>query len=414
MPYYIDRNNPDCNGYAVVKENGEVIGCHRKLEDALDQMVAISLEEDIEPGGYLDDKKNIDIKQYSPPQAAREEAKRGLEWRREFGRGGTAVGIARARDISNGVNLSEETIKRMVSFFARHEVDKEAEGFRPGEDGYPSNGRIAWALWGGDAGRSWANKIVRSLDNDNSEKNVTVLDIREVNKMNLKSFPATIEVKSIADIDSPNGSFTALVSVFNNVDLVGDRVMPGAFKKSLEKYRSEGKTLPIVWNHDFGTAESFIGKTISAEETDKGLLIKGSFFDTPRAQMVRTLLNEKVVTQFSFAYDTIDQEKGKDGVNELKELHILEASVTLKGANPATQLIEAKNSLEVDLKAGRVLSQKNENKIREAMMLLDEVLSDLNDVYDDEEEENELDDEMEKSDNSIIKYSIDITELELE
>lgn len=101
-----------------------------------------------------------------PPQGARDEAKRGLEWRREYGRGGTEVGIARARDISNGLNLSDDTIGRMVSYFARHEVDKEAEGWRPGEDGYPSNGRIAWALWGGDAGRTWANSRWAQINRD--------------------------------------------------------------------------------------------------------------------------------------------------------------------------------------------------------------------------------------------------------
>lgn len=104
----------------------------------------------------------------TPNQAMKEEAQRGLDWRSELGRGGTEVGIARARDIVNGKNLSDETIMRMYSYFSRHEVDKEAEGFRPGEDGYPSNGRIAWALWGGDAGQSWAKaqreKIDRSLD----------------------------------------------------------------------------------------------------------------------------------------------------------------------------------------------------------------------------------------------------------
>lgn len=94
----------------------------------------------------------------TPNEAMKEEAQRGLDWRSEFGRGGTEVGIARARDIVNGRDLSEETIGRMVSYFARHEVDKEAEGFRPGEDGYPSNGRIAWALWGGDPGKTWAEK----------------------------------------------------------------------------------------------------------------------------------------------------------------------------------------------------------------------------------------------------------------
>ena len=101
-----------------------------------------------------------------PNEAMREEAQRGLDWRSEYGRGGTEVGIARARDISNGENLSMETVGRMASYFARHEVDKEAEGFRPGEDGYPSNGRIAWALWGGDAGQSWANRILEQEDDD--------------------------------------------------------------------------------------------------------------------------------------------------------------------------------------------------------------------------------------------------------
>jgi len=57
----------------------------------------------------------------------------------------------------------------MKSFFARHEVDKQAEGFRQGEKGYPSNGRIAWALWGGDAGQAWANKVVDQMDSEDEE-----------------------------------------------------------------------------------------------------------------------------------------------------------------------------------------------------------------------------------------------------
>ena len=100
----------------------------------------------------------------TPNQAMREEAQRGLDWREEFNRGGTEVGVARARDIVNNRNLSINTVRRMSSFFARHEVDKDAEGFSPGEDGYPSAGRIAWALWGGDAGRSWANRILEEED----------------------------------------------------------------------------------------------------------------------------------------------------------------------------------------------------------------------------------------------------------
>jgi HK97 family phage major capsid protein len=100
----------------------------------------------------------------TPSDAMAKEAKRGLEWREEYGRGGTAVGVARARDISNKRELSIETVNRMSSYFARHEVDKKGEGFSPGEKGYPSAGRIAWALWGGDSGQAWVRRIKKSME----------------------------------------------------------------------------------------------------------------------------------------------------------------------------------------------------------------------------------------------------------
>ena len=101
---------------------------------------------------------------YKPTDGMKTEAQRGLDWREEYGRGGTEIGIGRARDIVAGRQLSEDVVKRMYSFFSRHEVDKQAEGFRPGEEGYPSNGRIAWALWGGDAGFSWSKDKVKSME----------------------------------------------------------------------------------------------------------------------------------------------------------------------------------------------------------------------------------------------------------
>ena len=119
-----------------------------------------------------------------PSEGMVAEAKRGLEWRKEHGRGGTEVGVARARDISNGKDLSLDTVKRMRSFFARHEVDKQADGFSPGEDGYPSAGRIAWALWGGDAGQSWANKIVKSMDAaDERQEEIDMKEEKDINEI---------------------------------------------------------------------------------------------------------------------------------------------------------------------------------------------------------------------------------------
>jgi HK97 family phage prohead protease len=112
-----------------------------------------------------------------PTDAMVEEAERGLAWRDEFNRGGTAVGVARARDISNKVRLSPETVQRMASFFARHEVDKQGQGFEVGEDGYPSAGRIAWALWGGDAGQSWADARLAQIAALEADRSLRMIDL---------------------------------------------------------------------------------------------------------------------------------------------------------------------------------------------------------------------------------------------
>lgn len=328
MPYFISNDNPNCSGWAVEKEDGEVIGCHRTRQEAIDQMVALSIAEDIEPGGERS--KNIDDR--TPPEAAREEARRGLEWRREYNRGGTEVGVARARDIANGRNLSVETLKRMSSYFARHEVDKEGQGWNRDEEGYPSAGRIAWALWGGDPARTWANNLLERIENANEEKRSTSINMLS------KSAKAIFEVKN--DLTNENsGEVSALVSIFNNVDLVGDRVMPGAFEKSLNAIKEAGRAIPFIWSHDWGNPDSYIGKIYDAEETEEGLLVKAELFDTATAQHIRQLLASGVINEFSFAYDVIDQKEAEDGVNELLELNILEAGPTLKGANPDTQLI---------------------------------------------------------------------------
>jgi HK97 family phage prohead protease len=333
MPYYVSNDNPDCSGWAVEKDDGEVVGCHRTRQEAIDQMVAVSLAEDIEPGGVRSTKAYPDL---TPPQGVREEAERGLEWRREYNRGGTAVGVARARDLANGRTLSIETIRRMLSYFARHEVDKQGEGWSPGEDGYPSAGRIAWALWGGDPGRSWATRMNNAWEAE-LERTTRSGTSKHMNIKRLTS-SAKFEFKS-ADESGKNGEVTALVSVFDNVDLVGERVMKGAFKKSLEQYAESGKSIPMVWSHQWDNPDYFIGAVREAAETDEGLLVKAELFDSPTANHIRTLMKEGVVTEFSFAYDILDEGRGKDGVRELKELSILEVGPTLRGANPATRLI---------------------------------------------------------------------------
>jgi HK97 family phage portal protein len=110
----------------------------------------------------FDDASESGLK-FFPSKEMKEEAQRAIEWRDAGRDGGTAVAWARANQIINGEKLSESTVLRMYSFFRRHEVDKQAEGFRPGEDGYPSAGRVAWAAWGGDAGYRWATAARKEI-----------------------------------------------------------------------------------------------------------------------------------------------------------------------------------------------------------------------------------------------------------
>lgn len=100
----------------------------------------------------------------TPTDGMAKEAQKALDWRKDGHSGGTAVGLARARQLVNKQELSPSTVRRMHSFFSRHEVDKKGEGFSPGEPGYPSKGRVAWALWGGDPGQTWARAKSETLD----------------------------------------------------------------------------------------------------------------------------------------------------------------------------------------------------------------------------------------------------------
>lgn len=99
---------------------------------------------------------------FTPPEEVAEAARKGLALRRRFRRGGTAVGLARGRDLKNRRNLSPDTVVRMTSYFARHAVDKDAPNF--GNDADPSAGYVAWLLWGGDPGRDWAESLRAEME----------------------------------------------------------------------------------------------------------------------------------------------------------------------------------------------------------------------------------------------------------
>lgn len=92
----------------------------------------------------------------TPPPEVASVAEKGLELRRKYKRGGTNVGVARARDLKGRKSLSPQTIKRMVNFFDRQEVHRQDVNF--GNEDDPSPEYVGWLLWGGDPGRRWAQQ----------------------------------------------------------------------------------------------------------------------------------------------------------------------------------------------------------------------------------------------------------------
>lgn len=199
------------------------------------------------------------------------------------------------------------------------------------------------------------------------------------------------QIKAVGKEDGlEDGQFSALVSVFGNVDSYGDRIVKGAFADDVKRWKS-GEPLPIVWSHKWDDPFAHIGTALSAEETDRGLLVKAQIEDldtNPTAAQVHRLLKSRRVTQFSFAYDVLDggfvQEeiKGADGdapmtreVYELRRLKTHEVGPCLLGVNQETELIGAKAAnLALAAAAGRQLDAGSLKRIGQTIEALREVI----------------------------------------
>ena len=152
-----------------------------------------------------------------------------------------------------------------------------------------------------------------------------------------KQFTATVQ-------PGDAGEITALVSVFGNVDHAGEKVMPGAFKASLERRKPKG-----VWAHQW---DQPIAKTLEARETPEGLVIRGQFnLDTQRGREAYSDIKFGIIDEFSIGYrvvkDSYDSEQ-KD-IRQLDELDLFEWSPVLVGMNPATELLTIKSDVPATL-----------------------------------------------------------------
>lgn len=226
---------------------------------------------------------------FKPSKGMIAEAKKGLAWRQEYGRGGTAVGVTRARDISNGKNLSLSTVKRMRSFFARHEVDKQGKGFSPGEDGYPSRGRIAWALWGGDPGKTWSEAIVRRESEKESMNEISVP------RSALNSTPE-MEARFELQPGTESDDRMRFRMVANSGDIVSHSYWGESFALDLQGIKIGKSKKPLIRDHNPSRP---VGYSTKIEVTEEGLVAEGYFVDTPDGREVQNLLAQGFPLQAS-------------------------------------------------------------------------------------------------------------------
>ena len=150
MPYFISDKNSECAGWAVEKEDGEVIGCHQTKQDAIDQMVAVSVAEEMEPGGERAEQRQVDL---SLPEYIQSAARKGLDYygKKLAGAGIVASTVREAREMAAG-RITEDKVIRANAWAARHMVDLDApKNSNPDDEEFPGAGAVAFYLWGIDA-----------------------------------------------------------------------------------------------------------------------------------------------------------------------------------------------------------------------------------------------------------------------
>ena len=148
---------------------------------------------------------------YKPTAGMQAAARRAIKLKEEGkAKGaGTMVGWTRAGQLARGETLSLSTVKRMYSFFSRHEVDKKGKDFNNSEN--PSNGKIMWLAWGGDAGFSWSRKIVNREKNmkKNLEMQEVVEEIKDMLVDAVNPIDTTVEITD--DIEKAKENFKEVI-----------------------------------------------------------------------------------------------------------------------------------------------------------------------------------------------------------
>ncbi len=310
----------------------------------------------------------------TPTDSMAKEATRGLEWREEFGRGGTAVGVARARDLKNKKKLSISTVKRMYSFFSRHEVDKKAKGFSPGEEGYPSNGRIAWSLWGGDSGFAWAKRKRNEIEKEENRNIMNNIERRHFN----------LDKVEIRELENNQKQIVGYGAVFNSLsnDL-------GNFRELIDNNAFNGRTeddVRFLFNHD---PNFILGRTLSGtlrlSIDEKGLRYEATIPDTQAGRDLIVSLERGDITQSSFAFTVEDDDWSRDGdqtirtITKVSRLYDVSAVTypAYEEATVALRSLENWETVQNEKQLQENLEIEKENNIKEEQDLIQRNLAEL-------------------------------------
>ena len=279
---------------------------------------------------------------FTPPAGVREEAAKGLEWRSEYGRGGTEVAVARGRDLSNGTNISPETARRMKAYFDRHEIDKQGKGWSPGEDGFPSNGRIAWALWGGDPGYAWSRKLVEQMNaaDEDARSHTMNIERRALAIDEVESAVPLLAVESRSEDGTDREWIVGYAAKFgvNSLDL-GDfveRIDPGAFGIVAER---RGRKKPLetraLWNHDANFPLARYPGTLKMSVDDVGLRYEFPVPDTSYGRDIASNIRAGIVKGSSFSF-TVPSGGDAWSVEDGRSIRTIRRIDTLLDVGPVT------------------------------------------------------------------------------
>jgi len=275
-----------------------------------------------------------------PPKQAQANAARGLELRKKWGRGGTDVGVARARNISNGDSLSEDTIKRMASF------NRHRQNYRPDEkenDGGATAGTIAWLLWGGTEGVDWAIRKSKEFDNERNKK-------MEPNNLNFT-------IKSLNFNDGDEMSFEAYANISDVEDHSSDIIQKGAWNEVIKKANETGENPKLLYQHDHKKVVGVINKM---RENDIGLIINGKFIDTTLGRDVYTEVKTGAINQMSVGFSIKDYEITEEKKRIIKKVdRLFEVSFVTFPANEGSKVISVKSDGVINVRTLEKILKEN-------------------------------------------------------